>query len=121
MRAGIAVRAATKQTVPGTTVSNCQSGGTGVASGSTAEISAMTPGIPRRAPASAGSISAAESPCAHLLRGRTERARERRGVPGVERGRPGDEDRVDGREGDECDRDHEQHLVQSIDPRAVDH
>ena len=40
MRAGIAVRAATTQTVPGTTAGNCQSGGTGVASGSTAEIKA---------------------------------------------------------------------------------
>ena len=38
--------------------------------------------------------------CADLLRGRAERARQRRGVPGVERRRPGDEDGVDGREGD---------------------
>ena len=52
---------------------------------------------------------------ADLLRGRAERARQRRRVPGVERRRPGDEDRVDGRQGDERDRDQrQQHLVQPV-------
>src|SRR5262245_42030137 len=61
-RAGIAVRTAITRTVPGTTASSCQSGGAIVSALLTAGKSAMPPGMPRAAPASAGSTCAAESP-----------------------------------------------------------
>ena len=58
-------------------------------------------------------------PRAHLPRRRAERACNRRGAAGVESRRPRDEDHVDRCEGDERDRDHQQNLVQAIDPGAV--
>jgi hypothetical protein len=40
-------------------------------------------------------------------------------MPGVERRRPGDEDRVDRRQDDEGDRDHDRHLVGLVGSDAV--
>src|SRR5215208_7326054 len=61
MRAGMAVSAAIARTVRGTTASSCQTGGFAVES-PTALSRAMPAGMPRMAPARAGSTCAAERP-----------------------------------------------------------
>ena len=112
MRAGMVVSAATTSTVPATTASSCQY--VGSPRRRSAAQRASPPATPRTAPANAGSTCAAERPALTSPGGRAEGTGQRRGVPGVERGRPGDDDRVDCRQGDQHDRDHQQHLVRPL-------
>ena len=113
MRAGMAVSAATTTMVTGTTASSCQSGGLAASSpvGGGGEERRGRRRCRATAPASAGSTSAAESAvptcCGVAPRARAS-AEE---CLAVERCRPGDEDRVDGRQDDQHDHDHQQHLV----------
>ena len=113
IRAGIAVSPATAARVPSTAASQPpgrRDGHTLPAPFATAN-SPMPSGMPRRAPGSAGSTCAADSPaltcCGVAPRARASAA----GLPGVQHRRPGGEDRVDRRQGDQHDREDQQHLL----------
>ena len=74
----------------------------------------MPRGTPRSEPGRTERNWAADERSADLLRSRTERPGQGRGVAGVENGGPGDENGVDGGEDDEHDGDHEHGLSHAL-------
>ena len=109
------VSAATTSTVTGTTASSCQSGGLSpVVAAAQGGEECEASGDAQDGAGERGQHLRGRESCADLLGGRAEGAGQRRGVLGVERGRPGDEDGVDGGQRDQRDRDHQQHLVRSV-------
>ena len=105
--------AATAAAVPSTVAASHHRGGrvTGPPSLFTAEYSPIPPGMPSSAPASAGNACAAASPALTCCAGRAQRPGQRRGVPGVQHRRPGDEDRVDRGQHDQHHRQDRHHLA----------